>query len=80
MNGAKGRNQSAEKDLHGDHLHMSPLQISVQLALVGVDEDCVVTIEMVARQSVAETGRIDAIRFGMLLVAYQARTFLSAHV
>jgi hypothetical protein len=80
----RGRKESFSwKDLHGNHLHVSPFQPSVQLALIGFDNGYIAALdtELAATQMGAQTGRFDRIRLGPLLRIRENETFsASAHL
>lgn len=65
-----------ETVLHGNHLHVSALQIPVQQALVGLDQGDVVAIdtELTTTHVIAQTARLDW-RLTMLLRVRQTGTF-----
>jgi hypothetical protein len=67
----------------GDHLHVSPFQLSVQLALIGFDNGHILGFEteLAAMQMLVQTGRFDRISPRMLLRIREIETFsASAHL
>jgi len=80
--GRKGRT-IGRKNLHGNHLHMSSFQISVQLALIGFDNSYIRAsdTELAAMSMFAKASRVNWVNMTMLLRIREGEAFTSkAHL